>query len=114
MSVEGGSVPNSGSEGTSALLGFDPDDLEDTTRDFASLTCLLARISAKDILRGMVIGPNATNANTVDFPYSKVPLTALIFRISLVLCHLYPASNNTPVHCWATYIRLPTNVKIYE
>jgi hypothetical protein len=52
MSVEEGSVPNSGSEGASALvvLGLDPDELEDFTRDFASLTCLLAWISAKDIL----------------------------------------------------------------
>jgi hypothetical protein len=53
MSIEEGSVPNSGSEGAFAvfaLLGFDPDDLEETTRDFASLACLSARISAKDIL----------------------------------------------------------------
>jgi hypothetical protein len=52
MSVEEGSVPKSGSEGAPALLvlGSDPDELEGFTRDFASLICLLAWISAKDIL----------------------------------------------------------------
>ncbi|SRR5258707_15144050 len=50
MSVEEGSAPNSGSEGDSTSLGLDPDDLEDPTWDFASFTCLWARISEKDIL----------------------------------------------------------------
>ena len=49
MSVEGGSAPNSG-PGGSTLLGLAPDEVEESTRDFASFACLLARMSAKDIV----------------------------------------------------------------
>ena len=97
MSVEGGRVPNSGSEGASVVLGLDPDELEDpTTRDFASLTCLLARISAKDIPAGAVQRVQFSESNKRKhrrFPililkrlhYHNVPLTTLVFRISLQL-----------------------------
>ena len=110
------------------LLGLATNELGDPTRDFASLRCLLSRTSAKDILlvQRERIPANATNANTVDFPdlkqlhYSNVPLTTLVFRISLqllVLRHLYSLLPHlqikTSVHCWATLIRLPTNVRIY-
>ena len=82
MSIEGGSAPNRGPRG-STLLGLAPDEDEDSTRDFASFACLLARMSAKDIEL------SATSANTVDstvmyyyysclkYPYTFMPL---VFR----------------------------------
>jgi hypothetical protein len=76
MSVEEGSAPNSGSEGDSASLGLDPDDLEDPRWDFASFTCLRARISEKDILllshAEEVQVKNLTSANTVNFPSNSL------------------------------------------
>ena len=110
MSVDGGSAPNSGSGG-STLLGLAPDEVEDRTRDFASLACLLARMSAKDILL------SATSANTVDstvmyyyysslkytlsFPFSSVhssvPLTIMYFFTAELRSSGYPRKSGSMI-----------------
>jgi hypothetical protein len=105
MSVEEGSAPNSGSGGSTLLgLASDWDEVEDRTRDFASLACLLARVSAKDILL------SATSANTVDY-YSCLKYT---YSFPLSVQPAVPLTNNVLLYCWATLIRLPTKVRIYD
>ena len=110
MSVDGGSVPNSGSRG-STLLGLASDEVEDRTRDFASLACLLARMSAKDIL------VSATSANTVDSTVMYYYYSSLKYTLSFPFSSVQPSvplTNNVLLYCWATLIRLPTNVRIYD
>jgi hypothetical protein len=54
---------------------LDPDGLEGFTRDFASLACLLAWISAKDILLGWRLRRSERELNTTAAPVHRVLLT---------------------------------------
>jgi hypothetical protein len=71
----------------------------------------LARMSAKDILL------SATSANTVDSTVMYYYYSSLKYTYSFPFSSVQPSvplTNNVILYCWATLIRLPTKVRIYD
>jgi hypothetical protein len=89
------------------LISLGPDELEDPTRDLASFACLLARTSAKDIR-------DEANKHKHGRFHSKVLLLRISLHFPASVQPSVPLTNNVLVYCWATLIRLPTKVRIYD